>query len=168
MAEELTPEDVPKRRRADRDGIEGRLDVLERRVTAIERADVREEAMFRAVVGAVDGLATVLTLAGPASVETKALLTALVQSDTERTAREAAVLKELGSQQQRREDREERLVKWARWLLTGMGAVASMMAAVIISSLPAALHIWFYPLFGAVVITVAAITSYLYIWRKRS
>lgn len=179
VAEELVPEDVPKRRRTDRDGYEVRLEALEGRVTAIERLGAREGAMFRSLAAAVDGLATVLTLAGPASTETKALLTALVQSDQARTVREEAtsqtlqtqqdaVRAELQAQQSRREAREERLVKWARWLLTGMGAIASMMAAVIISSLPAALHIWFYPLFGIVVITVAIITSYLYIWRKRS
>lgn len=124
--------------------------------------------MFRSLAASVDGLATVLTLAGPASTETKALLTTLVRSDNERTAREKAVREELEVQQQRREDREERLVKWFRWLLSGLGAVATMMTAVIIGSLPSALHVWFYPLFAVVVLVVLAGVSYLYLWRKRS
>lgn len=179
MAEELTPEDVPKRRRTDRDGVEGRLDVLEARVGAIEQANVREDRMFRAVVATVDGLATMITLAKSTSAETRELLTALVQSDQARTAREEAtsqtlqtqqdaVRAELQAQQSRREARDERLVYWFKWLLTGLGAIATMMAAVIIGSLPSALHVWFYPLFAAVLIAVAVLTSYTQLWRKRT
>jgi len=124
--------------------------------------------MFRAVVASVDGLASVITLAGPASAESKAMLTKLVHSDAERTAREEAIKKELEAQERRREEREERLVRWAKWLLSGIAAIATMMTAVIIGQLPSALHTWFYPLFGAVLVVLGAITSYLYIWRKRS
>lgn len=135
--------------------------------------------MFRAVVATVDGLATMITLAKSTSAETRELLTALVQSDQARTAREEAtsqtlqtqqdaVRAELQAQQSRREARDERLVYWFKWLLTGLGAIATMMAAVIIGSLPSALHVWFYPLFAAVLIAVAVLTSYTQLWRKRS